>query len=51
MAVLNQLHSGDPLTAFARAVAVGVFGAAELAAVALTPIPKYKKGTKGKALL
>jgi hypothetical protein len=45
LAVIHQLATGDPLTAFARAIAVGAIGAAELAVAIATPIPKYKHGT------
>lgn len=37
LAVTKQLTSGDPYTAVARAVAVGAFGAAQVAAIARTP--------------
>jgi hypothetical protein len=44
LAVTNQLKSGDPYTAFARAVAAGVAGAIQIAAIAAKQIPQYWKG-------
>jgi len=44
LAVLNQLKTGNPLTAIARAIAVGAIGAARIAALVATPIPRYFKG-------
>lgn len=44
LAVLNQLKSGDPLTAIGRAIAVGAIGAARIAAIIATPIPRYFRG-------
>jgi hypothetical protein len=46
LAVLNQLSSGDPYTAFARAAAAGAIGAIEVAAIASQQIPRYEVGTK-----
>lgn len=43
-AVVHQLATGDPFTAFARATLVGVLGAAQLAVAVATPIPRYKHG-------
>jgi hypothetical protein len=55
LAVLNQLSSGDPYTAFARAAAAGALGAIEIAAISSQPLPKYFKGTEfhpgGKAIV
>jgi hypothetical protein len=55
LAVLNQLSSGDPYTAFARAAAAGSLGAIEIAAISSQPLPKYFKGTDfhqgGKAIV
>ena len=55
LAVLNQLSSGDPYTAFARAAAAGSLGAIEIAAISSQPLPKYFKGTEfhpgGKAIV
>jgi hypothetical protein len=44
-AVVHQLATGDPYTAFARAAVVGALGAAKLAIAIATPIAKYAKGT------
>jgi hypothetical protein len=44
LAVMHQLGSGDPYTATARAIAVGILGAAQLAKVLATPLPRFKKG-------
>lgn len=43
-AVVKQLGTGDPYTAFARAAAVAALGAVQVALVLATPIPKYEKG-------
>lgn len=37
LGITNQLRSGDPYTAVARAAAVGVFGFAQVASIARTP--------------
>jgi hypothetical protein len=54
-AVVHQLSSGDPYTAFARALAVGAIGAAQAAVVAAQPLPAYAEGTAfhpgGKAIV
>lgn len=47
LAVLNELSTGDPYTAIARAIAAGVAGAAQIAAIAATPIPQYFTGRDG----
>jgi hypothetical protein len=47
LAVVHQLASGDPFTATGRAIAAGLFGAAQLAVAIATPIPRYSKGRKG----
>jgi hypothetical protein len=47
LAVVHQLASGDPVSAVGRAIAAGVFGAAQLAVAIATPIPKYAAGRKG----
>lgn len=44
LAVVHQLGSGDPYTAFARAAAVAVVGALQLATALAQPIPAYEKG-------
>jgi len=45
LAVLNELSSGDPYTAFARAAAAAALGAVEVAAIVAKPIPSYELGT------
>jgi len=45
LAVVHQLTSGDPYTAYARAALAGAAGAAELATAIATPIPSYFKET------
>lgn len=45
-AIMNQLASGDPYTAIPRSIVVGALGAAQLARVIATPIPKYAEGTE-----
>lgn len=45
LAVLNQLSSGDPYTAFGRAIAAGVVAGIEIAAIAVAPLPQYAEGT------
>lgn len=46
LAVTNQLSSGDPYTAFARALVAGIAGGIQVAAIAAKQIPQYAKGTK-----
>lgn len=45
LAVLNAIKTGDPYTAAARAAIIGAIGAAQIAAIIATPIPKYATGT------
>lgn len=47
LAVADELTKGDPYTKIVRAVAVGVIGAAQLAAAIAVPIPQFRTG-KGK---
>lgn len=44
IAVLHQLATGDPFTAFARAIAVGAIGAAQLAVAIAAPLPRFFRG-------
>jgi hypothetical protein len=46
LAVLNQLSTGDPYTAYARAAAAGIAAAVEIATIVATPIPQYAKGVQ-----
>ena len=45
LAVVHQLGSGDPYTAYARAILAGATGAAQLAIAIATPIPTFGEGT------